>query len=101
MYIRDIPPLLKTIIPEFAPSTNTGAAGTRVFGEVELGGTGYARVQCTTGTIYISTLTTAPTTTNGWKLDDNDQPLNLCYTENIALYSTSTGSMAQILGLEI
>lgn len=100
-YARIIPPAIKSVIPEFAVSTAASTGNAKVFSSSDLGGTGYARIQCTTGVIYIGTTSTAPTSVTGWRLQDNHHPMDMRYGDYIALYSTSTGMLAQIAVLDL
>jgi len=98
MFTKPLFPKFKSIVSEFPVSTAASTGNAKIVTTV-------ARlpvmIQCTTGTIYVTTLTTAPTSINAWRVDDNDEPLKLFVDQDyLALYSTSTGMLAQIATLD-
>jgi len=100
-YSRYIPPAIKSVIPEFAVSTAASTGNAKVYNSSDLGGPGYIKLQCTTGVIYICTTSTAPTAITGWRLQSGQNPLDMRFTDYVALYSTSTGMLAQIAVLDL
>ena len=47
-------------------------------------------IVCTSGSIYVSTLTTAVSSTNGYKVTDAHQPLDLFVDNSVYIASTAT-----------
>ena len=100
VYNRPVFPRIKSVIPEFPVSTAASTGNAKVYNSSDLGGPGYIKLQCTTGVIYICTTSTAPTAVTGWRLEDGHDPFDMRFTDYVALYSTSTGMLAQIAIIE-
>lgn len=95
--MRNVPvfPKIKAIYAEATVSTAANVVtvlSTSISGNV--------RLQCTTGVMYVSTLTTAPSPTNAWALSANDDPIDIEITDFLAYMSTSTAPMRQMMVFE-
>ena len=93
MFNRPIFKQMQSIVAEAAasPTSNVATLTTNVGGLS-------CRVQCTTGIVYVSTLSTAPTSTNAWRLEETEY-LDLLIPANgaLATVSTSTTALRQIV----
>jgi uncharacterized membrane protein len=95
MLTRDIGKLVKTIFPETVAST--GAGSVTILPTSDVGGHSLL-IQATTGGFYLSPLTTALTSTNGWWLDEGEL-LNLAIEGNgfLSLMSTDAAGKFQMI----
>lgn len=93
MYVRELFKKIKSIYAE-APVTTLAGGGAEV---IDLGGGFPVRVQAVTGPIYISTLSTTPLTSTGWRLNSSGYLDLYAHNGYVALYSTSTGGTRQVL----
>ena len=95
MFNKEIFQKVKAIYAEAAVSTaagvatviSTGIAGCNVL------------LQCTTGIIYVSPLSTAPAAANAWTMVEGDE-LQINVPEFLAYMSTSTAAQRQMLVYE-
>lgn len=92
MFSKEIFQKVKAIYADAAVSTaasvatviSTGIAGCNVL------------LQCTTGILYVSPLSTAPTAANAWVMAEGDE-LQINVPEFLAYMSTSTAAQRQML----
>lgn len=97
MYSRPVFPKIKSIYGEAAVSTAVGSI--TIFTDTTNGVNAPCRVQCTTGVMYLSTLSTAPLQANMWRLEEGES-LDLYAREYISLMSTTLTASRQILVYE-
>jgi len=93
MYTRPLFPKVKTIYSERLASTDGSSPSV-----VNFSGYQPFTVECTTGIVYISSLSTAPGTTDCWMLEEGDT-IDLI-AQYLALVSTSTTASYQMLVYE-
>jgi hypothetical protein len=84
---KEISKKIKYIIPNTISST-----GITVLSSTTYGGFFDLTISCSTGNIYINTLTTSPTSTNSFLLAEGDV-LNLQVSNYLSLFGDSTTSV--------
>lgn len=72
-YTREIPKEVKNIVTERVASTTAGTP--TILSSTSYGENFYVTIQCTTGNIYYSPLSTAPATTDAWKLEEGEKEI--------------------------
>jgi hypothetical protein len=93
-FVRPILKSMKAVVPTTVASTSAGAVKhlpTATYGENFA-----ATIMCTTGIIYISTLTTAPTSTNGYEVKERET-IDLNVPSNLAIIGNSTTAAYQAI----
>jgi len=99
LFNRELPKKLKSIYAE-SPVT-TAAATTGAAEVINTSGPAYCRISCFSGPIYLSTLTTAPTTINALKINSSQYFDVFAHNGYVSLYSTSTGGTREVVVFDI
>ena len=95
MFNKEIFQKVKSIYAEAAVST---AAGVATVISTGIAGCNLL-LQCTTGILYASPLSTAPTAANAWTMAEGDE-LKINVPELLSYISTSTAAQRQLLVFE-
>jgi Na+-translocating ferredoxin:NAD+ oxidoreductase RNF subunit RnfB len=92
MFTKEIYQKVKAIYADAAVSTAAGVATVISSGIAGCN----VLLQCTTGVLYASPLSTAPTAANAWTMAEGDE-LRINVPEYLAYMSTSTAAQRQMI----